>query len=1162
MKRIVIQMMTVGMTAVAAVAETVEIGAECAGMSGFRVDWDRPILVAEDGVRKITDGIEKEWGAGVIWGGEQAGALAFDALNRTLLVRFPGAAEAIAGKLAEGYAIEKAEVVLPHLDDELWAGFRSPEDMYYMMTGWGADEAFRAVRPNWHAVAYALRKPWKADAHIGPTFNAAVNGKVYWKRWGASDVKEDRFATQFGPTEVSSYAPNGRMDVTELLTGAEYGKTLGERLRLVSDCGFAVSKWELYDHRYWQIHYEWTTSTGYRAITIGAPRLVVTLAPGKAQTVKLSPAADINAMAPQGVPTAKLLEPKEVEAMNAKFLGRPAWMPEWQYKRVQELATYGAGQGRVPPFYYTIDTAGRAATLKRTNPEMPIAELDYEVYKAWVDTLMARPVRLWAGFSQAADAVSLWRNHREAMPGPAVDRFLLDWNVWLQPDRKTAVNRQDWEGDLSGDLIHPQAEWSRKTGTTNPATRPGGMYYYYEKTGDWQGNRSFFRSGYTRSTSTEGFNHTAAGGALLMGQVIGSEDAMADGRWCLQNKLFWLWAYGQGGVGQVYIDHYYWAITLGNVKPFADYAERLDDQMLGWSMLTRNIESLAGAYHPNIRRVIGPSNRTMAGCVFGQMAGIYNVLHVLSPKGALTDAEAGNVPAISRYPERPVSVWEGNFPPSEAAAQSLSGPWADEWLTELVDEKPIPWSLVARKEFTDGEKRGGTWITTYFGENYGLGSILDSEEHRFHILGQWRRKAATPESTTDIGTIDARIGFNAQTPFVRGVAYHANNPLAALGAYRTYQHKNKAILLATPHMTIITNVTSGAFSIGGEAQPQEEITSVQLSAGLFSFEEGGPTWEIYVNDQKVESLPVTGQIGQVITIKDGVSYVAVRPLGGSPEVQKFRSSGVQNGEMTLTRGEPENPGNASPASIRAELIVNAYLRKGESVIADEEIDALRGAVCGFLIEMGDETEYGSFATFQAAMAKARCDVTFNDGRMKVAYASDDDHLVAEWSGKGDDEGLFTVNGASPYPASNDIWRDTTLTKMAKSGNLEKSGATIERTGGDENVLLLQTFPKQGIYVAMNPVPIYQGYTFTTPDGVKIAADGLLSMGRWAVKGDREIDIRYFAFDDKDAFKGADPAPRDQRATALLVTGMKEKPAVTLNGKPLTPVKEGDIWRIP
>jgi hypothetical protein len=119
--------------------------------------------------------------------------------------------------------------------------------------------------------------------------------------------------------------------------------------------------------------------------------------------------------------------------------------------------------------------------------------------------------------------------------------------------------------------------------------------------------------------------------------------------------------------------------------------------------------------------------------------------------------------------------------------------------------------------------------------------------------------------------------------------------------------------------------------------------------------------------------------------------------------------------------------------------------------------------------------------------------------------------------------------------------------------LEKNGAVIEREPSWAN-MFLQTFPKQKIYVAMNLLPNYLVYYFREPGGVAIRADGACSMGRWAVKDSKEIDIKYHAFGGEYAPKENDPAP----ARVLFITGAKSKPQVTLNGKgaALKPWKDG------
>jgi hypothetical protein len=193
--------------------------------------------------------------------------------------------------------------------------------------------------------------------------------------------------------------------------------------------------------------------------------------------------------------------------------------------------------------------------------------------------------------------------------------------------------------------------------------------------------------------------------------------------------------------------------------------------------------------------------------------------------------------------------------------------------------------------------------------------------------------------------------------------------------------------------------------------------------------------------------------------------------------------------------------------------------------------------------MGDEKEYGSFARFQTHVRNAE----LSGDQDAVTYTTGEETLWATWD-------RFTVNGADPCAAAKDsqLWQDTTLTQMGRA-RLEKNGAVIEREPSWAN-MFLQTFPQQKIYVAMNLLPNYLVYTFREPGGVAIRADGACSLGRWAVKDSKEIDIKYHAFGGDYAPKEDDPAP----ARVLFIRGANGKPQVTLNGKPaaLKPWKDG------
>jgi len=408
--------MTLGALAQQAVTLTFD-QPQTAGISGFRAFWDSPVVTAEDGVLVNTDLIYNGSHPMALWNpakrtnGAKPGGLVFDAVHRSLLVRFPSAAESIAAQVARGYVVRHAELVLPYRADEYATeGYYDPPGMSFLGAMWVNDP------PQWHAVAWALRKPWTADAKTGPTFNAYINGAGYWTKYGAQDTAHDRYPNRFGPAEVSAQHTMGRMDVTALLTDPAYGKSLAQRLRQFADCGVLLRKEEVYDARYLYSGYEWGTATGGRGIIIHAPKLEVTLEPAKAAaTETLPPAEDVAKLASAltggkgGAPTAVIPNAERIKALAAKYgFVKPVWMPEWQWARVQEL-----NSSEQRPWDFPNTT---------------------EAYNKWVDDLLAMTPRRWVGW-QSGDKASQGLRLGAAMPGPVLDNEKLYWWAWLMPDR-------------------------------------------------------------------------------------------------------------------------------------------------------------------------------------------------------------------------------------------------------------------------------------------------------------------------------------------------------------------------------------------------------------------------------------------------------------------------------------------------------------------------------------------------------------------------------------------------------------------------------------------------------------------------------------------------------------------------------------------------------
>jgi len=602
---------------------------ETACISGFREKWDMPL----------------------------PGEMVFDAVHRSLLVRFPGAAEKIAAQAAKGYKVDQVELLLPFEDTE----FDPP---YKVRWSFGGRELYEKVKPQWHAVAWALRRPWIADEELGPTFNAYINGAGYWARYGAQDTEKDRFPLRFGPAEVSYKQTVGRMDVTAALSDATFGKTLAERLRRLEDCGFLLRKWEVYDFRFRKNGdgaYEWQVATGGHGIRIKPPRLVVTLiADAKAASIgRLAPGADVRALAAElketgtgGKPTALMPTEEELKAIIERFrLKRPDWMPRWQWERVQELDALGGGY-RIP-----------------TTPEG---------YAKWIDNMLSDPPRYWNGWD-VPDRLLTWYLYADALPAPVREHYCINyWKAWLMPDRPTS------------ELDHPQAIelWYK------------GRNKYYEETGDWRGNASFFRDGYCYVMSTMNFNHTAAMGALLAGNIIGSQYAMQDGRHGLEHWPLRTWVW-YDGTTQESIDHYYFALTLSGQKMFADFGPTHLDRMMGRSMLAKSVEELTSAYHPGLRHFISSSQRTAGQYVFVTQDGLQHIVHTLSRSGALHDLDNSNIPGGME----PIGH---DTPPGRIAQQTVTGPWAPQWVSYMVDEKPLPYQMT--NTFTIRSRCGGAMM--------------------------------------------------------------------------------------------------------------------------------------------------------------------------------------------------------------------------------------------------------------------------------------------------------------------------------------------------------------------------------------------------------------------------------------------------------------------
>lgn len=1014
------------------------------------------------------------------WDKTFPGALTVDAVHRSVLVRFPSAADDIAALLRRGRVLVKAELALNY------GGYEIVPEGYLCRDGLGRGR-WTSDPPTWHVQAVGLRHPWKSDEADGPTFNASVNGRRYWGLYGAADPTRDRFDSAIDPQELSVVSREARLDFTKLLSTAAIDRDAGARLRWLEQCGFLLRKLETYDSRYRSPGdaYEWAMPTGGHGLRFTAPRLLLT-------TRRLNNGGVVSITLPIGMqrdwematkdgshPTALMPTAAQIveQAKRVMLVGGPQ-RQAWEIARIAELRKVGGDNVSA-----WADTGG---------------DKGYENYVNRIQGVLSMPPRFWMGW-EIEDLLLMSTVLHGMLPPPVQDHLKNYWRAWLQPDLPTNA------------FVHPQS--------------PDAIDYW-QRNHDWRGRASFFRGGYNYAISTQNFNHTASMGALLGGALIGAENAMADGRHGLEHLLLRFWGFLDGSTQEL-LDPYYLSITLSAQKMFADYGPTPVDRLMGRILTDRTMELLITNYHSQLRRLVSPANRARVAGLLVEQDGIYGALHTLSKDGAVNYLDQPFPGKVFGMP-----AWGYDFPPGRVAIQALSSPWGPSWLAGLIDAKPVPFEETAT-DTTRGNFKPPLLRCSYLGRWHGLASA-DIKGGTADIVGQWVRKPEKSTRLEDLGTLTVRYVANKPD-----LVTTAGGVVAQAGLTLTYQSRNRAIVFAKPHGNRDRFLEAAG----------KEVSSLAAVIGLWDF---SPKFsaEIYVDDQKVESYPLRARAApKRILIRDGVTYLAILPL---PSAELDRDIAFEIG--------PGGSGKADPTGVEITptLLISLFNMRRSTPIAAGSLDfaAIGGRTYnGFVLEMGDAEQYGSFEKFAEHIKANTLDAKWGEKerRLEVSYKSGDDLMEAAFGtdfsqpngphyvlDPGQQERAIPwrkLNGQWPYLPQG-IERDTSWAQQGTSGRLEKNGAVLTTEPGRKAYLLAD--PVSGAVVGYNPLPDPQSFKLTTKDGAAFGADGKVALLRveyrpWA----RELDIAH--------------APKtDQKDLARMFTieGMAQAPRVTLNGQPV------------
>ncbi len=1056
---------------------------EAAGGKKVEISFTEPAVAMVNA--RAWDQTHHEWVADA-----DAGRLFYDGIHRFLLLRFPESAELIADKLREGYAIESAELRLTY-DGQEWGRVEGYSSRNWSLIRKGVQ------MPNYSARVYALNRNWMDDPELGPTWNAYINGSGYWRAGGARTAGVDRHPEPLGVAGVSSNNINGVINVTDMLTDALYGETIGHRLRAMADHGFIVQRHELSNLEFGS----YTLATGAARVYVKEPTLIVTLRKSDNATlvVDLPPAKDVRKLAAtlksaggDGEPANKV--PDNLDELVAAAKARQqVGMPDWMIKHVEDLKQIPQSAGYGPIFQ---------------NIVLNLESGDRERWKAAVDDILSRA------------------------PGYALGHQRIEFSLplYLYPDLLPPVVhehlRQDFIATMSEDVD------------------PYRLY---------------------KITSMGTLNHMSnARPTWLLGAQVANMDSVVEaahyGISLLNRQMIY-----SDGYSTEHGDSYYRGITIAPLQAGAKFIEDPFVRLKADLMVEKlRVEDIA-TYHPGLKKRVSRISRRAEG--LNQMVLSQSppdaMLHTLSREGTLIhleDARASDARERQQIEIDGVPAFDlASTPPTRMA---LMAPWGDAWEAHNIDDKTLPF----RADFAShvfGWIADPVHITSYLGENYGIGTEELPNYAMTPTFAAWRRTAEPVDHLHDKGIMILEGRLNEE-PF----SGMDKTPFGIL------QHNNKLVwAVKTPERHF---VVAGANNFPKGVD--KGLTSFKAMVGIVAH--GAENLrEVHINGEPVKAFPAKAKFGDRITIREGVTYIGLIPIAATDM--------GRDAEVVIEQNHPH-------------LTISAYIfNRAQPILGDDDAmwSKLVDATAAWALEMGDVAEHGSFDAFQkhfnTTQATARWEgndrvlhVAYNSGedKLEMGFRTDWERVKDLWHDQRTPSEVFAyqhVNGEYPW-FDRGLEMDHPLGQMGVAPVLSKGGAELHTLEGQ--MALLRIEPITGVYRGINPFFEPTPFELRTPEGAVVKSDGPMGMGRVTLRpGKHTLSVDYqlppaggnpgiekFIAERKGFFpRGISLAEaRETAARALLLKGLGPRPVVILNGEPVsteleTVEHEGETWfRVP
>jgi hypothetical protein len=692
----------------------------------------------------------------------------------------------------------------------------------------------------------------------------------------------------------------------------------------------------------------------------------------------------------------------------------------------------------------------------------------------------------------------------------------------LSPDARRAIE-DVWREALFTDLD------ARRRG---PKWRQTGSWYWiqlHNNTGNW--------------------GLIAAEAAILGGQLAQRPEFVAEGKKALQEWFQNTSAAGMAG-SECNLMEGHWRIYSFVLAPLTEWAADAATRRLARLLLERLWLEKLVYFHPPTLRECGASGRCV---VQGQGEPVVDTNQRLwlstqlnqpltyTPPAPTTDPALRNA-TIQQCEPWLVSRWR-----LPAYLQDLA---FRKTLPQVVrsacetETTPWPGGVPSKSPAVYPDPQRDRWqannLYAYLTETFALGTLSRGwADVGLPALAFWQAHAGPPRNVGDHRALYVRYQHNDRKPFGRAVEFlrgrevepppHAN--WVEFGRHAAMQDHGRAIVIYRPRLDYLKSYelvpgVPGYVSFDGDLA----VTSLQALA-CFYREDISPHG-FFIGDAPVRAFPATVAPGQWVFVDDGATWVAVRPL------------------------ETTDLGGAQPPRLVAgdrHIFLQADNFRA-SQPAHPDIGQLLHCRSGFLMAVGDRTDYPDFAAFRAELGASRLSETCTGTTQRVEWSAGRQTLRLGWDAFEEQYLERSVNNTTQDP-----WPRFASAEYQQALSCARLGdATVTTRSYPQTPVWLLAARASQTYVVYQPNPDRLApLTLETPLG-RVAAHnfpfGKLVFGQAKTAGGQdalhlELDAEYPAVPLVDL--------------TLEISGAKGPLTATINGQP-APVcakDEHGLWRV-